>query len=162
MANHDIISSGTHRWIPNSMIHHKLGHAIVWIRTRRPRRVRGYQHRWNLIPGASPAASLHGGRRRSRLHQARNDSKHKERFQEMHKLTRCVMRWLMRSIAVGYELEVNKSMNSGVKGIGQRRWLEAPRPDSFHTGATGRTADLPGYTFDLQMTSTNGTQVRRS
>jgi hypothetical protein len=52
---------GTHRSLSNSIIRCEFEHVVRWNRTRRSRWVRGYQHRWVLTLGTSPAVSLNGG-----------------------------------------------------------------------------------------------------
>jgi hypothetical protein len=57
----DIITTRTHRWSSNLMIHCELGCLIAGKRFSGSRRVRGYQPRWVLTLRASPAASPSGG-----------------------------------------------------------------------------------------------------
>jgi hypothetical protein len=61
LVKDDIITTRTHRWSSNPMIRCELGPAMMWNQTRGSRRVRGYQPRWVLTLGASPAVSPIGG-----------------------------------------------------------------------------------------------------
>jgi hypothetical protein len=96
-----------------------------------------------------------------RLHQATDDSKHKERFQEMHKLTRYAMRSLMRSIVVGYELEVKNSMNSGGKGMADSQWLSPLQLDSFKVDASLADTELQSYSAGLEVACSDGANEHR-
>jgi hypothetical protein len=50
-----------HRLNLNSMIQFELDHVVVWNRTRRSKWSYGYQRRWFLVIGTSPAACPSGG-----------------------------------------------------------------------------------------------------